>query len=80
MWNAEVFVPNLSSICLGGKLLFSVSSCLFQKEQIKFLTIGCIVNLKDGHVGGVATDDLKNFFSEPTLSPQPRKWLYIYMK
>jgi hypothetical protein len=23
---------------------------------------------------------LKNFFSEPTLSPQPRKWLYIYMK
>jgi hypothetical protein len=60
-WNAKVFVPNLSAICLGGKLLFSVSSCVFQKEQIKLLTSVYTVNLKDGHVGGVITDD-KNFF------------------
>ena len=59
------FVPNLSAICLGGKLLFPLSSCVFQKEQINFLTSGCTVNLKDGHVGDVATDDGKNFFSEP---------------
>jgi hypothetical protein len=60
-WNAKVFVPYLSAICLGGILLFSVS-CVFQKEQIKFLTLGYTVNLKDGHVGGEATDDWKNFF------------------
>jgi hypothetical protein len=61
-WNANVFVPNLSAISLGGKLLFSVSSCVFRKEQIKFFVLGYTVNLKDGHVGGVATDDRKSFF------------------
>jgi len=61
-WNAKVFLPHLSAIYLGGKLLLSVSSSIFLKEQIKFLTLGYTVNLKDGRVGGVATDDWKNFF------------------
>jgi hypothetical protein len=60
-WNAKVFVPYLSAICLEGKLPFSVSSFVFQKEQIKFLTLGYTVILKDGHVGGEAPD-WKNFF------------------
>lgn len=63
-WNAKIFVPNFSAICLGVNLLFSVSSCVFQKEQIRFLTLGFTVNLKVGLVGGVATDDWNHFFSE----------------
>jgi hypothetical protein len=70
-WNAKVFVPYLSAVCLGGKLPFSVSSCVFQKEQINFLGLGYAVNLKDGHVGGEATDDWKNFFSEHPPAPFP---------
>jgi hypothetical protein len=62
---AKVFVLNLLAICLGGKLLFSVSSCVFQKEQIKFFTLEYTFDLKNGHVGDVATDDWKNFCSEP---------------
>jgi len=54
-----IFQPSV----LGVKLLFSVSSCVFQREQIRFLTLGYTVNLKVGHVGGVAIDG-KNFFSE----------------
>jgi hypothetical protein len=47
-------ITNLSAICLGGKLLFSVSSCVFQMEQNKFLTSGYAVNLD------LATEDVKN--------------------
>jgi hypothetical protein len=68
-WNAKLFVHNISAICLGGKLPFSVSICIFQKEQITFLTLGYVVNLKDRHVGGVATDYWKNIFSEPPFPP-----------
>jgi hypothetical protein len=70
-WNAKVFGPYLSAICLEGKLPFSVSSFVFQKEQIKFLTSGYTVTLKDGHVGGEATDDWMIFFCEHPHHPFP---------